>query len=188
MRWVVGALVFVAALGFVGIAFGVAGGLMSDFGAGAGAGADGRPFLTWTIALCFLGVEMIFWPALVSWYLPVKLPTWHRKWLVTRTDEGLGFFEDVRDGRRVVDMARSVEPDQRRRLASRVAGYGLFYVALTVPAPVLVGVGALRMDSFWPIETLPLILCIWIPALWIGSLVIGSLKRDPPGRTSKTEQ
>lgn len=183
MRWVVGALVIVATLAVLGTSFGIAGGLRSDFGAGA----EGRPWILWMIALCFFGVEMIFWPALVSWYLPLELPTWHRKWLVTTSDESREAFEDVRDGRRVVDWARSVEPDQRTRLAGRVFGYGLFYVALTVPGPILLGVGALRMDSFPPIEAIPLILGIWTPALWTASLVIRSFMRSPEGRTSDTE-
>ena len=165
MRSVVGALAFVGALAVVGMGFGIAGGLRSDFTAGP----EGRPWLLWGIAICSFGVEMMFWPALASWYVRLELPAWHRRWLVTRGDEGR--YEDERQGRRVVDWARTLAPGQRSRLARRVFGYGLFYVALTVPAPILLGVGALRVDSFEPIEALPLLLAIWTPAVWTAVLV-----------------
>jgi hypothetical protein len=170
MRWVVGALVIVAALAVVGSAFGIAGGLRSDFTAGP----EGRPWLLWTIAICSFGVEMIFWPALASWYLTLELPTWHRRWLLTRGGED--HFEDERRGRRVLDWARTLAPGQRSRLARRVLGYGLFYVTLTVPAPILLGVGALRLGSFEPIEAIPLILAVWAPAVWTAVLVTRSVR------------
>lgn len=172
MRWVVASLAVVVLLALLTAGFGLVAGLMTD----ATAGVQGRPLIYWIFAASFLAVDTLFWPALLSWYVDLDLPPWHRKLLVPRLDQG--GFEDVRSGRRVLDLARSVEPRQRPGIAGRVLGYGLFYAVLSIPLPLMFGVAAMRLGPLRLEEAVPLILALWVPAMWTATVLVRSWRRS----------
>lgn len=173
MIWVAASLVGVGVLALLGAVFGLAVGLSSNLAAGV----EGRPAIYWLIAASFLVISTLFWPVLLSWYVDLALPAWHRKAITPTGDKGR--FEDVRSGRRVLAMARATEPHRRASLAWRALGYGSFYVVLSIPMPLAFGVAAIRPGPLQPEEALPLIAALVGPVI-ITAMLLTRSKR-PPG-------
>lgn len=169
---VAASLIFVAALTALGAALGVVLGLYSHITAGV----TGRPEIYWLFAAAIAVGATLFWPTLLSWYLHLRLPAWHRRALTT-TPQDRGKFEDVRASRRVVDMARAADPAHRSAIARAVLGYGIFYVLLAVPLPLMLGVAAARPGSgLRPEEALPLLAGVALPAA-VSAVLLGRRSR-----------
>jgi len=171
MKTVVGALAAVLVLALLAAGFGLAAGLSSDLTAGV----EGRPLIYWLIGPAFLGVSIIYWPALISWFVDLDLPRWHRNALVSKP--GDGGLEEVRAGRRILVAAGSVDPQRRLRLAGGVLGYGLFYVLLSIPTPLMFGVAAMRPGPLRLEEALPLLRGFWVPVVWTAALLVRQRRR-----------
>ena len=148
-----------------GIAFGVYAGLDP----GSTGGARDRPLIFWMIAPCLLLVSLIFWPLLLSWFVELELPNWVRTWIV-RTTRPTG-LEALRQGKTILALARSLEPNQRFGLARSVLWNGLGLVFLSVPMPIFFGVAATVGNGLEVEEAVPLALSMWIPILWTAILL-----------------
>lgn len=172
MRGVFIALAIVLVALGAGIAFGVSAGLTP----GSTGGARDRPLIYWVIAPCFLLLSLLFWPLLLSWFVDLKLPRWHRECLArTSSQNGL---EGRRRGRTIMALAQSLEPGQRFGLARSVLGNGLFYVFITIPAPIFFGVAATVGNGLETEESVPLALSMWIPILWAATLLVRRPRRS----------
>ena len=162
-----GALGLVLAAAVLLAGFGLVAGLTTD----ATAGVSGRPFLYWLIGLANLGVSLLFWPMLLSWFMELELPYWHR---MCFSRAGQPRLERVRTGRTIVALARSVDPARRLGLAAGVLGYGLFSVFLSLLVPVLFGMAGTRIGRLELWEAVPLALAFWVPLVWIVRLALRS--------------
>jgi hypothetical protein len=171
MKTVVGALAAVLVLALLAAGFGFAAGLSSDLTAGV----EGRPLIYWMIGPAFLGVSIIYWPTLISWFVDLDLPLWLRN--VEMVKPGGGGFQEIRAGRRVLVAAGSVDPRRRLRLAGGVLGYGLFSVLLSIPVPLMFGIAAMRRGPLRLEEALPLLGGFWIPVVWTAALLVRQRRR-----------
>jgi hypothetical protein len=149
-----------------GIAFGISAGLTP----GSTGGAEDRPLIFWMIAPCYLLLNLLFWPLLLSWFVTGDLPRWCQQYIEgpTMADS----LERRRKGRTIIDLARSLPPAERFGLARSVVGNGLFYVLLTVPMTVFFGVAGTVGNGLEVVEAVPLALALWIPLFWTGSLLV----------------
>jgi hypothetical protein len=166
-RAVIAALALVAATALAAAVVGLIAGLNSDLTTGV----HERPWTYWLIALAYLGLALVFWPIMLSWFIPMDLPDWYRQYLARVGRQGS--FERVREGRTVLQLAGS---DVRlgRWLAVRTIWNGLFYVALTVPLPFMFGGAAFHPGRLGLEEAVPLALATWIPIVWTAFLVLRS--------------
>jgi hypothetical protein len=115
-------------------------------------------------------VAILFWPLLLSWFVELELPRWHREYLAQTTrPNGL---EARRQGRPILSLARTLEPEQRFGLARSVIGNGLFVVFISVPVTIFLGVAGTVGNGLAIEEAVPLALSMWIPMVWIVALLV----------------
>lgn len=172
MRWVTGALAVVLAFALSAAAFGIAAGLQSD----VTAGVRDRPHIYWLFAIAMGSMGVMVLPELVSWFVNLDLPLWHRKYLERENRETL-----LPAGTTMLATARALEEPVRRRLALAVVLYGCFYVVMSIPMPLMFGIGALSSESVHLEEAVPLVLALIVPIMWTVMLVIrGPTPRPGP--------
>ena len=166
MRAVYVALSIVLVAISASVAFGVSAGLTP----GSTGGAEGRPLVYWMIAPCYLLLDLLLWPLLLSWFVDLELPRWYQG-CIDQTAKP-GSLEHRRRGRTITDVARSLQPAERMGLARSVVGNGLFYVVLTVPMATYFGVAGTIGNGLEIVEAVPLAFALWAPLIWTAVLLV----------------